>query len=49
MKIISDQELLTIQGGGISWGVIGLIATGVVTFLIGVLDGLKRPFRCYGK
>lgn len=49
MKIINDQELLNIKGGVFSWGLLGLIATGIITFAIGVLDGFKRPFSCRGK
>lgn len=49
MKIMNDQELLEIKGGVFSWGLVGLIVTGIVTFAIGILDGFKRPYNCKGK
>lgn len=45
MKIINSEELLNIKGGAIKWGIIGLVAAGI-SFLVGVLDGLVRPFKC---
>jgi len=45
MKNISDNELKCIDGGGISFGAIVGIATGI-TFLIGVIDGIVRPLKC---
>lgn len=46
MKIITDQELMMIQGGEIAWGMVALILTGLTAFAIGVLDGFKRPLKC---
>ncbi len=46
MKKINDQELLNIKGGGIAWGVIGIVASGIVAFVAGILDGIKRPLKC---
>ena len=34
-----------IQGGSISAGAVALIG-GCIAFLVGVLDGYTRPFRC---
>ena len=45
MKNLSNQELMEIQGGGISLSVGLLIGAGVV-FLIGVIDGYIRPLKC---
>lgn len=36
---LSKQELLTVKGGGISWGAITGIGA-LITFIIGVIDGL---------
>ena len=41
----SDRELYSVNGGGIGWGIAGLIA-GLVTFVIGVIDGYVRPLKC---
>lgn len=42
---LSKEEMLSIKGGGINVGAGLLIAAGV-TFFIGIVDGLTRPFRC---
>ncbi len=42
--MINDVELCTIRGG-INYGLIGII-TGIVTFIIGVIDGYQRPISC---
>jgi len=45
MKIIENEKLKKINGGGISFGS-GLLIGGIVTFLIGVIDGYVRPLAC---
>lgn len=45
MVKLNDQELLDINGGAISFGAILLIG-GIVTFVIGLIDGYIRPLRC---
>lgn len=42
---LSKEEMLKINGGEVSVGIGFLIAAGV-TFIIGVFDGLTRPFKC---
>ena len=44
MKSIKNKELMNIEGGISTWGIIG-IGAGVV-FLLGVLDGFFRPLKC---
>ena len=44
MNKINDDELKQIEEGGIGWG---LILGGVVTFLIGIFDGITRPLACH--
>lgn len=45
MKKLTNEELMTIDGGAIKAGLIaGLIAG--VTFIIGVIDGIFRPLKC---
>ncbi|HIT21374.1 MAG TPA: class IIb bacteriocin, lactobin A/cerein 7B family [Candidatus Scybalousia intestinigallinarum] len=45
MEILKEQELETIQGGGLSlWGVGGIIAAAI--FIVGFFDGLTRPLKC---
>ncbi len=46
MKELSDTELKSVKGGGISVGVAAVITIGVA-FLIGVIDGLVRPLKCH--
>lgn len=45
MKEMNKQELLDINGGGISFSFGLLIAAGI-TFIIGVIDGYIRPLKC---
>lgn len=44
--MILESELIEVKGGAVK--VAGMIAAGglIITFLIGVLDGFKRPLRC---
>lgn len=43
--MINNNELKQIKGGGISFGA-GLFFAGIVTFLIGLVDGYVRPLAC---
>ena len=43
--LLSKNELFAITGGAISWGIVGIIVT-AVSFLVGVFDGIARPFKC---
>ena len=42
---MSNEELLSVYGG-LSKSVIGGIALGIFTFLVGVIDGFRRPLAC---
>lgn len=42
---LQDKELMAISGGGFKYGLAALIG-GIVTFLIGVVDGYLRPLSC---
>lgn len=43
MKKIDNKKLKKIEGGGIGWYV---VLGGVITFLIGAVDGYLRPLSC---
>lgn len=46
MRILNDNEMLEVNGGAkISVGLVGLI-TGVVAFVLGVIDGIANPQKC---
>ncbi len=45
MEQLDKQALLKITAGGFSFGAI-LAIGGIVTFLIGLVDGYIRPLRC---
>ena len=45
MTTLSKDEILNLKGGALKWGVIGLV-TGIITFIIGVIDGITNPKRC---
>lgn len=42
--MLKDNELVKINGG-IKWTAIGIIG-GLVTFIVGIIDGYFRPLRC---
>ena len=45
IKVLNSEELISVNGGGLSvagWFAIG----GGIVFLIGILDGIVRPYRC---
>ncbi len=45
MERLKEQELETIQGGGLTLlGVGGIIAAAI--FIVGFFDGLARPLSC---
>ncbi len=44
MRKLSNEEMKKIEGG-VNWLVV-TIATGAISFLIGVIDGLVNPKKC---
>ena len=46
MRLINDNELDNIKGGGVSPVLVAVIVTAVVIFLAGVIDGITNPERC---
>jgi len=45
MRELNVNEEKTMYAGGLSAGAYALITAGV-SFFIGLLDGITRPFRC---
>lgn len=45
MKELSVKESKETYAGSLSAGAYGLIAAGI-SFFIGILDGITRPFKC---
>lgn len=45
MRELRKEEMLNIKAEGLSAGAIAAIGAGIV-FVIGILDGFVRPFRC---
>ncbi len=43
--ILTEKELLKIEGGSINWTTISIIGT-IVTFIAGLVDGYLRPIKC---
>lgn len=43
MQRISNSELKEIEAGGYS---LAILFGGIVTFLIGLIDGITRPLAC---
>ena len=45
MKQMEKEELKTINGGG-SCIVTGAIVVAGIVFLVGIIDGFLRPYKC---
>ena len=45
MEKLEKQELMNVQGGGLSLG-LGFLIGAAVVFVIGVIDGFMRPLKC---
>lgn len=45
MKELNVKEMKNINASGLSAGAVAAIGAGIA-FIIGVLDGYTRPFRC---
>lgn len=45
MRKLSNDEMKSINGGGVSIGLIAAIVAGI-TFITGILDGILRPMGC---
>ena len=43
--VLQDEELMNLTGGAVKYGLITIIG-GVLTFIIGVIDGYLRPLTC---
>lgn len=43
--VLENKELMNISGGGFKYGIAALIG-GLITFLVGVVDGYLRPLSC---
>ena len=42
---ISKNELKNVKAGAIHWGVVALVG-GIVSFVVGILDGITNPYKC---
>ena len=45
MKRLNDNELNEINGGFSGWAIAGIGV--LITFAIGVIDGIARPKKCH--
>lgn len=45
MILLNENELNNIHGGGFSYG-IAMFIGGLITFVIGMIDGYVRPLKC---
>lgn len=43
--VIENEELKEISGGGLKYGIAAIVG-GILTFLVGVVDGYLRPLSC---
>lgn len=45
-KILTQNEQYEISGGAVKYGLIAAVI-GIGAFIIGIVDGLVRPLKCY--
>ncbi len=45
MRELTKNEMLNISGGEVSAGLIAAICAGI-SFIVGIIDGYVRPFKC---
>ena len=43
--MLTNEEMLNINGGGINWGIISIVGAGLA-FIAGIIDGFFRPLNC---
>ncbi len=43
--MLTEKEMLNVYGGKVSWSLITTIG-GVITLLVGIIDGFFRPLKC---
>lgn len=46
MKILNNEEMINIKGGGIGSKFFISIIGGTIVFFIGIIDGLINPKKC---
>ena len=46
MNMLSNAQLKEINGGAISWLAVAGVIVGLGAFIIGIVDGFLRPYRC---
>ncbi len=45
MRELTNEEMLNVNAGSISAGAVAAIVAGI-SFLVGILDGYVRPYKC---
>lgn len=45
MNNLNKEEMLKINGGGFNLGFWALIGSGIA-FIVGIIDGFTRPYKC---
>ncbi len=43
--MLTEEEMFNIDGGKISWQLVGIVGT-IITFIAGIVDGYLRPLKC---
>ena len=45
MKELTNNEMMSINGGAVNWAIVAGIGT-LVSFIIGAIDGYVNPQKC---
>ena len=46
--VLTQEELIETQGGGVKIGLFAVLG-GIITFVVGMIDGYIRPLSCNRK
>ena len=46
MRELKKEEMLKVEGGAVSYTIITAIASGIITFIVGILHGYANPKKC---
>lgn len=45
MKILNNEEMTKVEGGGVKFNTVASIISGIVSFLLGILKGIRNACR----
>lgn len=46
MYSLTKNEMCSVTGGAVKWGVVALVS-GAIVLIVGILDGFTNPMKCH--